>query len=199
MFERTEARSEPAGRLRLVCIGTLYEVKGQAYLLEACRKLLDADVPFLYRFIGEGPDRDALVAKTGLLGLNEHVEFLGRCPRDRIVRVLHDSDVQVVPSVPTAEGRREGIPVVCMEGMAGGVVVVASNISGIPEVVEDGVNGLLVPPRDPDAIAEAVQRLYRDPPLRARLAGNARQRIADDYDLYRNAGRLLAKIRGEAP
>jgi glycosyltransferase involved in cell wall biosynthesis len=79
--------------------------------------------------------------------------------------------------------------------MAGGAAVVASHISGIPELVNDGVDGLLVPPRDAAALAEALARLQRDPELRRRLAEAGRRRVTQDYDLDRNTARLLARIQ----
>jgi glycosyltransferase involved in cell wall biosynthesis len=97
----------------------------------------------------------------------------------------------VTPSVPTSGGKREGLPVVLIEAMASGVPVVASHLSGIPELVEDGVTGLTVPPGDAEAIAGAIGRLLEDPALRARLAAAGRQRITEEFDLDRNAETLI--------
>jgi colanic acid/amylovoran biosynthesis glycosyltransferase len=193
-----EGAAEPSPRreeLRLLCIGTMYEVKGHRYLLDACRRLADSEVPFVCRLIGDGPDRAALETRAEELGIGHQVEFVGRCTRSEVARAIRQADVVVVPSVPTQEGRREGIPVVCMEGMAGGAAVVASRISGIPELVKDGVDGLLVPPRDVTALAEALARLHRDPELRRRLAEAGRRRVAQDYDLDRSTAHLLARIQ----
>jgi glycosyltransferase involved in cell wall biosynthesis len=197
VFARPPEASRGGDRLRIACVGTLYEVKGQSYLLEACGLLREAGVPFTCRFIGDGPDREALEAHARSLGLDADVVFLGRRTRAEVAGVLHDTDVQVVPSVPTAEGRREGLPVVCMEGMAAGAVVVASRLSGIPELIEHEVNGLLVPPRNPEALAAALRRIHEEPSLRARLAAQGAERVASDHDLHRNAQRLLGYIRGE--
>ncbi|MGH3020372.1 MAG: glycosyltransferase, partial [Gaiellaceae bacterium] len=100
----------------------------------------------------------------------------------------------VAPSVPTAEGKREGIPVVLMEAMASGVPVVASGISGIPELVDDGVSGLLVPPGDSRALARALRRLHDDPGLRERLAGAGREKVEREFDVRASAAELVRQI-----
>ncbi|MFT7516129.1 MAG: colanic acid/amylovoran biosynthesis glycosyltransferase [Candidatus Omnitrophota bacterium] len=187
-------RSATSDTMRLLCIGTLYEVKGQIYLLRACKRLLDASLPFTCRLIGDGPDLESLKAEVLALGLSEHVVFLGRQTRQEIVAMIGDTDIQVVPSVSTTEGRREGIPVVCMEGMAGGAILVASDISGIPELVEHEQTGLLVPPRDPEAIAAAILRLANDPTLRRQLADGAERKIRASYDQTDNARHLKNHI-----
>jgi glycosyltransferase involved in cell wall biosynthesis len=111
---------------------------------------------------------------------------------------MQDADLLVVPSVPTTSGRREGLPVVIMEAMAAGLPVVASELSGIPEVVEDEVTGLLVPPRDVEALARAIERIATDAALRERLAGAARRLVAERYDLDVVSARLIAMFRENA-
>jgi glycosyltransferase involved in cell wall biosynthesis len=96
--------------------------------------------------------------------------------------------------VPTRQGKREGIPVVLMEGMSSGLPVVASGISGIPELVQDGTSGLLVPPRDAAALADALRRLYDDPQLRRRLGAAARERVQQEFDLERSAAQLAQRF-----
>jgi glycosyltransferase involved in cell wall biosynthesis len=92
----------------------------------------------------------------------------------------------------------EGIPIALMEAMAAGVPVVASRLSGIPELVRDGVSGLLVPERDPVALAAAMERLARDPALGARLADGARNVVRQEFDRGRNVQQLLALLTGAA-
>ena len=103
-----------------------------------------------------------------------------------------------VPSVPTRDGRREGIPVALMEAMACGVPVVGSRLSGIPEVVEDAETGLLVEPGDPAALADALERLLRDRELARRLASSGRATIEREFDLRSNAARLADRFRAGA-
>lgn len=174
----------------VLCIGTLHEVKGQAYLIEACRKLQESHIDFVCHFVGDGPDRNSLTTLADRAGLLERIHFHGRLTRDDIARLLQDADVLAAPSVPTRDGRREGIPVVLMEAMGSGVPVVASNISGIPELVKDGYTGLLVPPRDVTSLAKALERYYREPGLRSRLGQAGREKVVREFDLNKNAAKL---------
>jgi glycosyltransferase involved in cell wall biosynthesis len=184
-----------AGPLRIVAVGTLHEVKGQAHLIEACRLLAERGVTFRCRFIGDGPDRDALQARIDEYGLGEHVTLMGRMTSDAVAAELAASDVLAAPSVPTRGGKREGIPVVLMEAMACGLPVVASRLSGIPELVTDGISGLLVPPGDHLALADALATLAADPDLRARLGSAGRDTVLRDFDVDRNAAALAERIR----
>jgi colanic acid/amylovoran biosynthesis glycosyltransferase len=183
------------GPLRIVAIGTLHEVKGQVHLVEACRLLAERGLAFQCRFIGEGPDREGLQARIDEYGLAEHVTLVGRMTSDAVAAELAASDVLAAPSVPTRGGKREGIPVVLMEAMATGLPVVASRLSGIPELVTDGVSGLLVPPGDDVALADALAALAADPALRARLGAAGRDTVLRDFDVDRNAAALMDRIR----
>ena len=184
------------GPLRIVAVGTLHEVKGQIHLIEACRILTERGVDVVCRFIGDGPDREALQARIDGYGLGDRVVLAGRMTTDAVVAELAGADVLVAASVPTKGGKREGIPVVLMEAMASGLPVVASRLSGIPELVADGVSGLLVPPGDAHALADALATLAEDPDLRRRLGAAGRDTVLDDFDVDRNAARLAERIRG---
>jgi colanic acid/amylovoran biosynthesis glycosyltransferase len=192
----TTTAAHPA--LTIVCIGTLHEVKGQTYLLAACQRLHELGINFTCHLVGDGPDRAALTCQAAQLGLAERVQFHGQRTRDEIITLLQESDILVAPSVPSRDGRREGIPVVLMEAMASGVPVVASRISGIPELVEDGISGLLTPPGDVDALSEALQRLAHDRTLRQRLGQAGRAQVVQEFDLATNARLLAQSFRREA-
>jgi colanic acid/amylovoran biosynthesis glycosyltransferase len=184
--------------LRIVCVGTLHEVKGQPYLIEACRLLAGEGIDVRCRLVGGGPDEKALHDQVEAAGLAERVVLAGPRARQQIVEELWGADALVAPSVPTRAGRREGIPVVLMEAMSTGLPVVASAISGIPELVEDEVSGLLVPPRDAAAIARALRRLAADPLLRERLGRAARNRVLAEFDLDDSAAELARRFGAEA-
>ena len=186
----------PAGRLAITCIGTLHEVKGQRYLIDAAAELVRRRVDVGITFIGDGPDRQALEDRGRSLGIADRIEFLGLRTRTEVVALLGEADILVAPSVPTAGGKREGLPVVLIEAMAAGVPVVASHLSGIPELVENEVTGLTVPPGDSTAIADAIARLAADPDLGQRLAEAGRTRVAAEFDLDRNARRLISRFGG---
>ncbi len=184
---QAERRERSADGFAIFCVGTLHEVKGQTYLIEACRLLQKRGVDFTCHFIGDGPDLADLSEQVERAGLNERVQFHGRRTHQEVAELLQGASVLVSPSVPTQDGRREGIPVVLMEAMASGLPVVASAISGIPELVEDKRNGFLTAPGDAPAIADALEFLYNDPGLRQQFAQAGREKVADEFDLDKNA------------
>jgi glycosyltransferase involved in cell wall biosynthesis len=193
---RTEPTPFELGRgpFTILCIGTLHEVKGQTYLIEACRLLHARGVDFALRFVADGPDLARLSAQAAQAGIAGKVHFHGRVTRAEIAALLQTADVMAAPSVPTGDGRREGIPVVLMEAMACGVPVVASDLSGIPELVADEVCGLLVAPRDTAGLAGALARLYADPSLRRRFSQAGRAKVLEEFDLTTNAARLVEEF-----
>jgi colanic acid/amylovoran biosynthesis glycosyltransferase len=197
-FFRPRRNATPERPFSILCVGTLHEVKGQGYLVEACRLLAESGADVACTLVGDGPDRAALVEQIAASGLEASVTVAGRRTRAEIAELLGRAHVLVSPSVPTSEGKREGIPVVLMEAMASGVPVVASGISGIPELVEDGQTGLLVPPRDPSALAEALRRLQDERALCERLARAGRERVESEFDVRKNAGELVRRFRAHA-
>ena len=178
------------GTPRVLCIGTLHEVKGQTYLIEAARLLADRGMLVECQFIGDGPDLAALTAQAEKASLPCRAIFHGRKTRDEVKQLLGEADIVVAPSVPTSDGRREGIPVVLIEAMAAGVPVVASRLSGIPELVEHEHTGLLAPPRDAQALANEISRLVENMPLRRRLAAAGRDRVMRQFNLEQSASTL---------
>ena len=190
----TQAERSPGGPLRIVAVGTLHEVKGQRYLIDACRLLKERGVPFSCRIIGDGPDHEALASAIEGAGLSDDVTLVGRVTSDAVADELRAADVLAAPSVPTSGGKREGIPVVLMEAMASGLPVVASRLSGIPELVTDGVDGLLVPAGDASALADALATLAASPETRTRFGLAGRQTIAREFDVEVNASRLRDRI-----
>lgn len=183
--------------LNIICIGTLHEVKGQSYLLEACCLLRERHIPFNCLFIGSGPDEGALKQQVIKADLEGCVQFMGRMPRNKVIPLLQKADVLVAPSVPSQDGRREGIPVVLMEAMACGLPVVASRLSGIPELVDDGRTGILIPTGDVDALSDALTYLYYKPETRRKMGQAGREVILERFDLRANAAQLAGRFQLE--
>jgi glycosyltransferase involved in cell wall biosynthesis len=186
-----EAVAPPDTPLGIVCVGTLHEVKGQVHLVRACAVLRDRGVDVACRIIGRGPDEPMLRRTIDQLGLRDVVTLVGPLARDGVIDELRRADVLVAPSVISARGQKEGIPVVLMEAMSCGLPVVASRLSGIPELVEHERSGLLVTPGRPEELADALARLAGDPELRGRLGSAGRSTIERDFDLRTNATKLV--------
>jgi glycosyltransferase involved in cell wall biosynthesis len=192
---RPREEPRPADRpFTILCIGTLHEVKGQQVLVEATRLLRDRGITVRCRLIGDGEDEARLRERIAAAGLDGIVTLDGRLTRDEVIAAIGAADLLVAPSVVASNGKREGIPVVLMEAMSCGLPVVASRLSGIPELVEHEVEGLLVSPGDPGALADAIERLHGDPGFRARLGAAARRRIEKEFDLMTNARTILDRI-----
>ncbi len=187
------------GALQLLSVGSLEEVKGHMYLVEACRILRDQGVAFECRIVGEGRLRKRLRAQIARAGLADKVLLEGALPRPEVLARLTRAHVFALPSVPTPSGKREGIPVALMEAMACGLPVVSSALSGLPELVEDGVSGYLCQPRDVAALAEALLRLSQEPELRSRMGEAGRKRVVAEFDLCDNVRRLAALFTGNPP
>ena len=196
-FRPTEPEADE-GPLSILSVGKLHEVKGQTYLVEACRLLVEAGIDVVCTLVGDGPDRGAIARQIADSGLDGHVKILGERDRVQVAALLGKAHAVAAPSVPTKSGKREGIPVVLMEAMSAGVPVVASRLSGIPELVEDEVTGLLVPPRDPTALAHALRRLHDEPALRERLALAGRDKVKREFDVRANAAELVRHFRTHA-
>lgn len=189
----------PAGPCRILCVASFEEVKGHRHLLAACSILKERGVDFICDLAGEGPLRGEMEAMIVSYGLSERVRVLGGQPRPEVIRLFQEADIAVLPSQPTRQGKREGIPVVLMEAMASGLPVVSTVLSGIPELVADGQTGLLVQPADPLALADALDRLASDPELRSRMGAAGRLKVEAEYDLHRNTATLVQLILGKDP
>lgn len=189
----------PAGSCRILCVASFEEVKGHRHLLAACSILKERGVDFICDLAGEGPLRGEMEAMIVSYGLSERVRVLGGQPRPEVIRLFQEADIAVLPSQPTRQGKREGIPVVLMEAMASGLPVVSTVLSGIPELVADGQTGLLVQPADPLALADALDRLASDPELRSRMGAAGRLKVEAEYDLHRNTATLVQLILGKDP
>lgn len=197
-FRPTAVRAGRLDPLHVLCVASLSEYKGHRHLLEALATLVRSGQAVRCTLVGDGPLRGDLERQRDDLGLTSSVELLGRRTSPEVRALLQECDVFVLPSVRTADGMMEGIPVALMEALASGRPAVASRLSGIPELVEDGVTGLLVPPEDPAALAAALARLAADEQLRRALADAGPRRIADGFDQRANVAHLRRLFSGEA-
>jgi colanic acid/amylovoran biosynthesis glycosyltransferase len=181
----------PTEALRVVMVASLERRKGHAVLLDACRALLDEELAVSVTLIGGGGEHDALSRRISELGLSDSVTLAGPQPRQVVADTLRDADVFVLPSITLESGKMEGIPVALMEAMATGLPVISTPMSGIPELVTDGVHGLLVDEGDVPALTAALRVLHGDAGLRSRMGVAGRLRVREDYDLVKNTRRLV--------
>lgn len=181
----------PADRApSILGVGRLIEKKGFDVLIDACRKLVDDGLDFRCRIIGGGERQGDLEQQIAQLGLADTVELVGPLPRDAVQRSMQEAAVLAAPCVVGADGNRDGMPTVLLEAMALGTPCVATPVTGIPELIEDGVTGLLVGERDASGLAVQLRRLLTDHHLRETLAAPARLRIEREFDIGANAARL---------
>ena len=188
------ARFAPSARVErdrdeILCVASLEPKKGHTVLLEALAHLAGRPRVTL-SLVGDGPAREAIRRRARELGVSGRVRMHGPATADEVRAALDRAGVFALASVPLRSGRMEGIPVALMEAMASGLPVVASRLSGVPELVEDGVTGLLVAPADPRALADALTRILDDETLAARLGTVARGRVTECFDLTTEATRL---------
>lgn len=170
----------------ILSVGRFVEKKGFDQLVEACALLHARGLRFRCTIVGERGDAlEPVMALIARRGLHEVVRLRSAMPQDRLREVYRDAQVFALPCQVMEDGDRDGFPNVLAEAMAMGVPVVSTAISGIPEMIDDGVHGLLVPPRDAAALAEALHLLLTDAKRHARLAHAARERICERFDSSR--------------
>ena len=177
---------------RILCVARLEPTKGQADLLRAFARAKPGVPSLTLDLIGDGADRARLERLRDELGLGDDVGFHGSKRTDEVRTALDEADIFVLPSVRDATGRMDGIPVALMEAMASGLAVVATRLSGIPELVIPEETGLLVTPESPEELASAICRLAGDPDLATRLTQAARDHVENQFDLRTEGARLAA-------
>jgi colanic acid/amylovoran biosynthesis glycosyltransferase len=167
----------------ILSIGRLMEIKGFPYLLEACSCLKAEGFDFSCLVVGDGKDREMLAGKAAALGLDGVVTFLGKQPQERVLQLLQEASIFVLASIITVRGGREGIPVALMEAMAMELPVVSTRTSGIPELVEDGTEGLLVEHSNAAELAGALGMLLKDAGVRERMGKRGRAKVVRDFNI----------------
>lgn len=182
-----DAESTPV----ILCVAALEPYKGVPHLLEACRILAAEGRYFRTEIIGKGWMESQIRSEIDARGLADRVALRGAVPQQEVAESVRRCSLFVLPSVIAASGQMEGIPVSLMEAMAAERAVVATSISGIPELVEHGRTGILVDPANPVALAEAIRGLLDDPALRSSLGRAARSKVERDFELSHTVRALL--------
>ena len=168
----------------IICVGRLCPAKGQHILVDAIDRLLQQGRKLRLRIVGDGPDRASLERHVHRLDRKRDIIFEGAVNQDRIRDLYSRAHIFSMPSFA------EGIPVVLMESMAMEIPCVTTRITGIPELIRDGEDGLLVAPSSVEELADALARVMDDTELRRRLGENGRKRVVEHYNLAKNVARL---------
>lgn len=178
-------------RIKIVTIARFVEKKGLEYGIRAVSRIKGKAHEIIYNIIGDGELRTRIESCIQNETLQDTVELLGWMPHDQIIHMLKNADILLAPSVTSRLGDKEGIPVTIIEAMAMGLPVVSTHHSGIPELVEDGINGFLVPERDVKALAQKLVFLIDHPEKRIQMGKAGRKRIETDFDIEHLNDRLV--------
>ncbi len=181
----------------IMSVGRFCEKKGFPDLIQACSLLKREGRQFRCRIVGYGELKDKLSALITELGLNGCVSLEGPLTQDQIIEVYRTASIFALPCLVTGSGDRDGIPNVLLEAMSMRIPVVSTGISGISELIDHMVNGLLAPERDPEGLARAIALLLDEPSLRVRLAENGRRTVIKTFALE-NCARLVHEAFSES-
>lgn len=180
---------------RILTVARLHEKKGLRYALEAVAAVAEERPDIEYRIVGSGPLKDDLAGRASNLGIVGNVRFLRNVSDDQLIDEYDRARCFLLPSVVTESGERDGIPVALMEAMAMGAAPVSTRVSGIPELVDHESNGLLTPPRDPEATAAAVSRLLENDAEWAEYCRRGRETVVEEFDIETEVEKLLSTFR----
>ncbi len=179
----------------ILSVCRLVEKKGITDLVAACDRLRHWGLDFTCQIVGSGPLEDELRSQIHALHLADWVDILGPRPQQQVFELMRQAAVFAAPYVVGADGNRDGLPTALLEAMALGIPCVATDVTGIPEIVRDGETGLLVGQRDSEGLAVALRRLLIEPALGERLAAAARSLIEAEFDISRNTALLRSHFQ----
>jgi colanic acid/amylovoran biosynthesis glycosyltransferase len=168
----------------------LIEKKGADVLVAAVPQVLQRDPSVRFTIVGEGAVREDLKTKAASLGVTENIRFAGFLPHQDLISLLADSDLFVLPCRVAADGDRDALPTVLLEAMAAGLPCISTAVNGVPEIIDHGQTGLIVPENDPVSLAAAIDRLMADPDTRKRMGIAGRRKAEGTFDLRQSTGRL---------
>jgi colanic acid/amylovoran biosynthesis glycosyltransferase len=182
---------DSGGKLKILTVARLEEKKGVEYGIRAVAHVLNKNPRIEYKIAGDGPMREQLRCLIDELNVGDHVALVGWRSEAEIVKLFQTSDILLAPSITATSQDQEGIPGAIIEACAHGLPVIATAHAGIPEVIEDGRSGFLVPERDAEALAERLDLLTNRPELRLSMGRIGRQFVEANYDIEKLNDRLV--------
>jgi len=187
--------SDSADPVRILAVGRAVEKKGFDVLLGALSRL-SPELHWRFTHVGGGPLREGLRKQAAALGIADRVTWAGPMAQNEVLAHYRNSDLFALPCRIAANGDRDGLPNVLMEAASQGLATISTAVSGVPELIEDGENGVLVPPDDAGALKDALEDLIRDAERRRQLGQSALHRLREDFSLDRGIEKLLGRFLG---
>jgi len=190
-FRCNRRKNDNGHIIRLLSVGRLVEKKGFEYSIRAVAKIVRQYPRIEYKIIGDGHLKNDIVSLIQELNVAAYVKLLGWCTQDEVETIMAESDIFLAPSVTARDGDREGTPTVLIEASARCLPVISTQHAGIPEVVQDGKSGFLVPEKDVSALTEKLQYLIENPVIWSELGQAGRRHVIESYDKNKINDQLL--------
>lgn len=187
----------PPPSFNIISLSRLIEKKGYVYLIKACGLLKDKKIEFNCRICGEGEEKLRLIQLIKERNLDQDIKIMGAVTRSELFDFINTGSIFVLPCIRSGDGNMDGMPVVLMESMAMEIPTISTDISGIPELIDNGVNGLIVPQKDPEALASAILKIKDDPYLANTIRKNGREKIIEKFDIKKNIKKLINIFKNE--
>ncbi|MEK7314745.1 MAG: glycosyltransferase family 4 protein [Candidatus Eisenbacteria bacterium] len=178
---------------QIVAVGRLVRKKGIHVLIEAMGLLRDRKIPLRAAIVGDGVERADLESRIERAGLRRHVRMPGAKPEHKVRRLVREASIVCLPCIVDRDGNQDALPTILLEAAAAGIPAVSTRVAGVPEIIQHGKTGLLVPPDDPVALAAGLERLSKSAVLRRRMGRNARCRAESRFD-GRSAAAALERL-----
>ncbi len=193
--QHTRDGSSTAASVRFVSVGRAVTKKGYDTLLDGLA-LLPQDVHWTFEHAGGGALLEDLMQQAGRLGIADRITWHGAMAQEEVLKLYRESDVFVLPCRIAPDGDRDGLPNVLVEAASQALACISTNISGVPELIDDGTHGLLVDADDPKSLADALATTVRDPALRARLGAAAESKVREHFDHHASVHQLMNLFAG---
>ncbi|MBD3273440.1 glycosyltransferase, partial [Candidatus Dependentiae bacterium] len=177
-------------QINILSVARLVEKKGIKYLIKSCKILKDQNINFHCSILGDGDlrnDLQKLIDKNNL----KNVDLMGFVNQNKVLKEFEDSDVFVLPCIESSNGDKDGIPVSLMEAMAREVPVISTDVTGIPELIENNKNGVIVPQKDANALAEAIVKIKKNREFADRIRKKGREKVMEEFNIEKNVKKLV--------